>query len=153
MIDAYPMTLGGMQVATGVHPVGGNAMGAPIAPDPAGERGKGRGSLRRKSAPEPPPTSSSSIASTTVPQNAQYLYSPAIDGCSSKDSSTLGTEIVRGRGRSLKRSTSTPKRMEREHGAEPTAAEREFRWHTILPVREGIRQFLRRVTLPAVPNS
>ena len=113
MIDVYPMTLGEMQVAKGVHPVGGNAMGAPIAPDPAGERGKGRGSLRQKSATEPPPASSSSIASTTAPQNALYLRSPAIDGCSSNDSSTLGTEIVRGRGRLPKRSTSTPKRMEK----------------------------------------
>ena len=34
-----------------------------------------------------------------------------------------------------------------------TAAEREFRWHTMLPIREGIRRFLRRVTLPAVPTS
>jgi len=33
MIDVYPMTLGGRQVATGVHSVGGNAMGAPSAPE------------------------------------------------------------------------------------------------------------------------
>ena len=55
MNDACPISLGEVQVATDMHPVGGNAVGVPIAPDPAGERGKGRGSLRRKSAPEPPP--------------------------------------------------------------------------------------------------
>ena len=80
MTDDYPMIYGGAQAATGVHTVGGNAMGAPIAPDPAGERGKGRDSLRQKSAPEPPPTSSSSLASTAVPQSAQYLHPPATDG-------------------------------------------------------------------------
>ena len=113
MPDDYPMIVGGKQAATGVHTVGGNAMGAPVAPGPAEERGKGRGSLRQKSAPEPRPTSPSSHASTAVPQSAQYLHPPDTDGRCTNGFSTLETEDVRVRGRLPKRSTSTTKRMDK----------------------------------------